>query len=82
MPEISRFYGIVVGMYFKDHAPPHVHVTYGDKNAVFNIQTLQWIDGVFPNKATELVKEWLKLYQAELLDIWESQKFRKLPPLD
>lgn len=82
MPEISRFYGMVISMYFKDHAPPHIHVDYGDRTAVFDIRTLQWIEGDFPNKATKLVKQWMRLYQNELLDIWESQNFRKLPPLE
>jgi hypothetical protein len=81
MPEISRFYGLIIKMFFKDHAPPHIHVVYGEYNAVYDISALEMTEGDLPHKGQLLVKEWLSVYQNDLLDIWNTQQFRKLPPL-
>lgn len=83
MPEISRFYGIVIKMFFKpkEHEPSHIHALYGEYLGVFNLKTMEMIDGDLPRKAQELVKEWLNLHQNELQDMWENQTIRKLPPL-
>ena len=83
MPEISRFYGIVIKMFFKpkEHEPSHIHALYGEYLGVFNLKTMERIDGDLPRKAQELVKEWLNLHQNELQDMWENQTIRKLPPL-
>ncbi|HBH93788.1 MAG TPA: DUF4160 domain-containing protein [Bacteroides sp.] len=83
MPEISRFYGIVIKMFFKpkEHEPSHIHALYGEYLGVFNLKTMEMIDGDLPRKAQELVKEWLNLHQDELQDMWENQIIRKLPPL-
>ncbi len=83
MPEISRFYGIVIKMFFKpkEHEPSHIHALYGEYLGVFNLKTMEMIDGDLPRKAQELVKEWLNLHQDELQDMWENQTIRKLPPL-
>jgi hypothetical protein len=80
MPEIARFYGIIIKIFFGDH-PPHFHAVYGEQNAVFNIETLEVIEGDLPDRARKLVAEWAQNYQKELKQIWESQEFRKLPPL-
>ena len=83
MPEITRFYGIVIKMFFKpkEHEPSHIHALYGEYMGEFNIKTLEMIQGDLPRKGQELVREWLALHQTELQEMWESQNVRKLPPL-
>lgn len=81
MPEITRFYGIVIKIFFGDHAPPHFHAIYGEYNALIGIESLQIIEGDLPNRAEKMVLEWAKLYQKDLLNIWNTQNFVKLPPL-
>ena len=83
MPEITRFYGIVIKMFFKpkEHEPSHIHALYGEFMGEFNIQTLEMTQGDLPNKAQELVTEWLNKHQDELQKMWDSQKIDKLPPL-
>lgn len=83
MPEISRFYGIIIKMFFKpkEHEPSHIHALYGEHVGIFNIQTFEMLEGDLPTKAQELVTEWLKLHQAELLIMWDNQQISKLPPL-
>ena len=66
MPELSRFYGIVVQMYFGDHHPPHFHVIYGSSRAVVDIETLALIHGYLPPRARGLVIEWATIHQDEL----------------
>lgn len=79
MPEISRFYGIVIKMYFNDHNPPHLHAQYSGSEALININTLAVISGRLPPRALGLVAEWSSLHQAELLALWQSA--RNLEPL-
>ena len=83
MPEISRFYGIIIKMYFKpkEHEPSHIHALYGEYMGEFNVRTLEMIQGDLPSKAQELVTEWLKRHQSELQAMWDAQKIEKLPPL-
>ncbi|MCX7110765.1 MAG: DUF4160 domain-containing protein [Proteobacteria bacterium] len=81
MPEITRFYGIIIKLFFGDHPPPHFHAMYGEYNALFNIETLEMIEGDLPPRAKKLVLEWSATYQSDLLKIWETQEFKKLPPL-
>ena len=81
MPEIARFYGIIIKLFFGDHPPPHFHAVYGEYIAVFDIQTLEMIEGDLPNRARKLVVEWAGIHQTELLEIWNTQEFRKLTPL-
>ncbi|MBP3228300.1 MAG: DUF4160 domain-containing protein [Bacteroidaceae bacterium] len=66
MPEISRFYGIVIKMFFKpkEHEPAHIHALYNDYFGTFNLRTLEMLDGDLPNKAQQLVREWLELHTA------------------
>ena len=70
MPEISRFYGIIVYMYINDHNPPHFHFSYGEYDGLMYIN-----DGVFegkvPSKIITKVSLWLELHKEELLEIWE-----------
>ena len=84
MPELSRFYGIVIKMFFlkKEHNPPHVHALYGEYLGELNILTGEVMEGDLPGKAVRMVQEWISLHRDTLLDIWQSQQFRKLPPLE
>jgi hypothetical protein len=81
MPEICRFLGIVICMYFDDHNPPHFHVRYNEYRAVLTIQTLNLLDGRLPARVRGLVEEWAELHQAELLAMWESKDFHRIDPL-
>ncbi|CAK0760570.1 DUF4160 domain-containing protein [Gammaproteobacteria bacterium] len=81
MPELTRFYGIIIKLFFGDHPPPHFHAVYGEYNAIFNIETLEMIEGDMPLRARKLVIEWAKEYQSDLQEIWVEKKFKKLPPL-
>ncbi|HCY86009.1 MAG TPA: hypothetical protein DHV36_12810 [Desulfobacteraceae bacterium] len=82
MPEITRFYGIIIKLFFGDHPPPHFHAVYGEYIALFDIDTLEVIEGDLPARARKLVVEWAKAYKVELKTIWETQEFKKLPPLE
>ena len=81
MPEITRFYGIIIKLFFGDHLPPHFHAVYGEYNALFNIETLEMIEGDLPQRARKMVLEWSSMYRRQLLDMWNKQEFRKLLPL-
>jgi hypothetical protein len=85
VPEISRFYGIIIKIFWDDHFPPHFHAEYGDLQAIFNIDTLALIAGKLPPRALGLVMEWAALHQAELKADWEKAKSKqsvdKIPPL-
>ena len=82
MPVIARFYGILIKMYFLEHGRPHFHALYGEFNAVFDIVTLEAMEGDLPARAEGLVRDWAALYQAELLEMWKTQKFKQLPGLE
>ena len=69
-------------MYFKEHGIPHFHALYGEYNGVFEIETLDMIEGDLPNKAQKLIKEWGEIYKGELMEIWKTQKIKKLPGLE
>ena len=84
MPEISRFYGLIILMNFKDHAPPHFHVWYGDFKAIVTINE-GIVKGEMPQRALKMIFDWLEVHQAELLIDWElAQKgdaLNKIEPL-
>ncbi len=84
MPVISRFYGLVVKMYFSsaEHNPPHFHVSYGEYAGIFNIQTLQMMEGDLPAKAQALIREWAGEHKDDLQKIWDKQEFIQIPPLE
>jgi hypothetical protein len=82
MPEIARFYGIIIKLFFGDHPPPHFHAVYGEYVGLFNIETLEMIEGDLPNRAKKLVLEWASTYKGELKEMWVRQEFHKLPPLE
>jgi hypothetical protein len=80
MPEISRFYGIVVRMYFADHAPPHFHAEYAEHEARVAIDSLAVLSGSLPARAMGLVVEWATLHREELQACWD--RARQLQPLE
>ena len=85
MPEISRFFGIIIKMYFKDHNPPHFHAEYQEFTAEYDIQTLSVINGELPKRAHALVIEWASYHRQELLDDWalaaQIESLKKIDPL-
>ena len=85
MPVLSRFYGIIIKMYFlsKEHNPPHIHVIYGDETFSISIKEMEIIDGEqYPTKRVlAMVKEWMELHQKELLKMWETQDIHEIEPL-
>lgn len=82
MPEITRFYGIIIKLFFGDNPPPHFHAVYGEYNALIYIDTLEITEGDLPSREEELVIEWATIYQDDLKEMWNSQVFKKLPPLE
>ena len=74
MPELSRFFGIVVRMYFNDHHPAHFHACYGDSEALIEIDTLDILRGELPRRALAMVLEWAVLHRQELRMAWISTR--------
>jgi hypothetical protein len=70
MPEICRFYGIVIKMYFADHAPPHFHAEYAEDEVRIAIESLAVLSGTLPPRAMGLVAEWSVMHRRELLALW------------
>lgn len=85
MPEISRFLGVVIAMYYDDHAPPHFHAKYGDFEIVVDVQT-GVVNGQFPRRALGHVLEWFALHRDDLMENWELARNRRplraIPPLE
>ena len=84
MPTISYFYGITIVMYLrnKEHNPPHIHAITQDYAAPFLIDTGEIMEGEFPLKAANMVKEFILKYQKELDEMWRTEKYIKLPPIN
>ena len=82
MPVIARFYGIAVRMYFREHGVPHFHAVYGEYSGVFEIDTLEMLEGDLPSRAERLVRDWAAQHQRELRRMWETQRFEALPGLE
>ena len=84
MPEITRFYGIVIKMYFlqSEHNPPHIHVFYNGDVAAVDYLTGEVLTGEIPPKALALVNEWTAVNREALNRMWKTQEFEKLPPLE
>lgn len=83
MPEITRFYGIIIKIFFtREHNPPHFHAVYGEYNGTFEISTLNMIEGDLPPKAQALVKEWANQYIDDIMKMWNTKTLKKLPPLE
>ena len=85
MPTISTFYGILIQMFWADHAPPHFHALYGEYEVLIDIQTLKVIDGAMPRRALALILEWASEYRTELIEDWklckQNQSPKKISPL-
>jgi hypothetical protein len=85
MPEISRFFGIVIKMFFDDHNPPHFHALYGEYEVLVDINSFAVFAGHLPPRALGLVIEWATLHQDELLNNWEraqvQESLSKIEPL-
>ena len=85
MPEISRFLGIVIAMFYRDHTPPHFHAIYGEYEMTVDIET-GVIHGDFPKRAIRLVFEWLDLHKEELHEDWHlaeaNRPLKKIAPLE
>ena len=79
MPELSRFYGIIIRMYFGDHPPPHFHAKYGEHEAVIAISDLSVLAGSLPARAHGLVVEWASLHQDELRQSWSRAEVDEDP---
>jgi hypothetical protein len=71
MPEISRFYGIIISIFYDEHNPPHFHARYGDHKIAIGINMLQILEGFLPPRALGLVMEWASLHKDELLKDWK-----------
>jgi hypothetical protein len=86
VPEISRFLGIIIKMFFDDHRPPHFHAEYGNDHALIDIRNLSAFSGRLPPRVTGLVIEWATLHQQELLADWERaqthQPLQRIAPLE
>jgi hypothetical protein len=86
MPEISRFYGIIIAMFYEDHNPPHFQARYSGDQAVIKIDDFTVLEGFLPPRALGLVVEWAARHRVELIENWESlvnnQPPRKIAPLD
>ena len=85
MPTISSFYGMIIQMYWNDHAPPHFHVRYSEHRATVGIRSLQVLTGSLPRTAERLVLEWAGQHQGELMENWrlceERARPLTIPPL-
>ncbi len=80
MPEISRFFGIIISMYFNDHPPPHFHARYGSHKALISIESLTILRGSLPPRVLGLVVEWASGHRDALMGDW--QLARRQQPLD
>ncbi len=78
MPEISRFFGIVIAIFYNDHTPPHFHARYGGERAILSIETLGVLEGSLPPRALGLVTEWAAMHRDELTANWGRAR-EKLP---
>lgn len=79
MPTISVFYGIVIQMFWNDHAPPHFHALYGEFEALIAIPSLQVMEGELPRRAMALVLEWAELHRDALMEDWELCSKKQMP---
>jgi hypothetical protein len=85
MPIISTFYGILIQMFWSDHAPPHFHALYAEHEVLIDIRTLDVLEGEMPRRAIALILEWAQEHRAELMEDWElcagNQQPNKIRPL-
>lgn len=83
MPEISRFFGIIIAMFYDEHNPPHFHARYGEFKAAIRIEDFAVLEGYLPPRALGLVMEWADLHKQELLADWDlARRQRPLSPIE
>lgn len=86
MPEICRFFGLIIAIYYNDHQPPHFHVRYGEQQAIIGIDNLVLLRGKLSPRTLGLVVEWASLHQDELKENWRlaraQQPLIPIEPLD
>jgi hypothetical protein len=84
MPEICRFYGIIIRMFLidREHPPRHIHIKYSEHEAVMELENFSIVDGYIPNRCCQLVREWSRLHQNELVEMWDTQEFHSIEPLE
>lgn len=86
MPEICRFWGIIIKMYADEHAPPHFHASYGEHKATFSISSGKLMEGRLPKKQERLITAWAAVCKKELIANWNSltsgKGFKKIDPLN
>jgi len=86
MPTISTFYGILIQMFWGDHAPPHFHALYAEYEVLIDIRTLEVMKGTMPRRALALILEWASLHRKELQEDWilceTNQSLKKISPLE
>ena len=86
MPELSRFFGVVITMFYKDHGPPHFHARYAGRDAKIDIETLAVRAGRLPPRVLGLVIEWATIHRSELRDNWRRARadrpLRPIAPLE
>ncbi len=78
MPVLTKIKGIIIRMFFKDHSPPHVHAVNNDKNGLFNIETTKMFKGNLTIKDQKEVEAWILQHKIFSLDMWNTQKIKKL----
>jgi hypothetical protein len=76
VPEVSRFFGMSILMYFNDHDPPHFHVRYNEYRAVFSISDLKMTDGSLTSRVVAMVLEWAFMHRTELVEVWDAIRER------
>lgn len=76
MPEISRFFGIIIFINYNDHNPPHFHAWYGDYKITVTIDD-GIVDGKMPKRALKMIFEWMEIHKSELFEDWEKAKNKK-----
>ncbi|MBF0201900.1 MAG: DUF4160 domain-containing protein [Desulfamplus sp.] len=77
MPIVSRFFGILIALYWEDHAPPHFHAKYSEDEAMIDIRSGEVIRGSMPRRALSMINEWRQLHESDLLSNWENSQKRK-----
>jgi hypothetical protein len=86
VPELSRFFGIVIGVFYREHGRPHFHAVYGEFEAVIDIATGEVISGKLPKRAFGMISEWQSMHQTELSENWELARkhktLKKIRPLE
>jgi len=79
MLTISQFFGIIIRMFWREHAPPHFHALYGEYEALIDIRTLEIIEGGLPKRAQAMVLEWAAQHREELMEDWNLCQSRQPP---